>query len=106
VGAYEVIPERADKSPIRLVENGKLHENKVEGGEELCPAIKGITQVGIPVAAHVCLTPQRQSTSGGFRVQRKIPTDALRLTHDTKSLREAGAFMLVLEASHPELLPC
>lgn len=80
MGAYEVITDRADKSPIRLVKNSKVHEIKVEGCKELSPAIKYITQADIAVAAHVCLTPQRQNTSGRFRVQKEISTGALTLT--------------------------
>lgn len=103
MGSYEVCPEQAIESSIRLVKEGRVHGVKIEGGEELGPTIKRITQAGIPVVGHVGLTPQRQNALGGFRVQGKTCTSALKLLHDAMVMQEAGVFMFVLEAMPPEV---
>lgn len=101
MGSYEVCPEQAIESSIRLVKEGHVHGVKIEGGEELGPTIKRITQAGIPVVGHVGLTPQRQNALGGFRVQGKTSSGALKLLHDAMVMQEAGVFMFVLEAMPP-----
>lgn len=103
MGSYEVCPAQAIESSIRLVKEGHVHGVKIEGGEELGPTIKRITQAGIPVVGHVGLTPQRQNALGGFRVQGKTSNGALKLLHDAMVMQEAGVFMFVLEAMPPEV---
>lgn len=103
MGSYEVCPEQAVESALRLVKEGRVHSVKIEGGEELGPTIKRITQAGIPVVGHVGLTPQRQNALGGFRVQGKTCNTALKLLHDALVMQEAGVFMFVLEAMPPEV---
>ncbi|KAJ5669826.1 3-methyl-2-oxobutanoate hydroxymethyltransferase [Penicillium macrosclerotiorum] len=103
MGSYEVSPEQAVESSLRLVKEGRVHGVKIEGGEELGPTIKRITQAGIPVVGHVGLTPQRQNALGGFRVQGKTSTSAMKLLHDALVMQEAGVFMFVLEAMPPEV---
>ncbi|KAJ5594937.1 uncharacterized protein N7459_001145 [Penicillium hispanicum] len=103
MGSYEVGPEQALASSIRLVKEGRVHGVKIEGGEELGPTIKRITQAGIPVVGHVGLTPQRQNALGGFRVQGKTSTSASKLLRDAMVMQEAGVFMFVLEAMPPEV---
>ncbi|KAJ5596356.1 hypothetical protein N7450_002814 [Penicillium hetheringtonii] len=89
--------------PFRLVKEGRVQGVKIEGGEELGPTIKRIVQAGIPVVGHVGLTPQRQNALGGFRVQGKTSTSAMKLLHDAMVMQEAGVFMFVLEAMPPEV---
>ncbi|KAJ5716158.1 hypothetical protein N7493_008069 [Penicillium malachiteum] len=103
MGSYEISPEQAVESSLRLVKEGRVHGVKIEGGEELGPTIKRITQAGIPVVGHVGLTPQRQNALGGFRVQGKTCTSAMKLLHDALVMQEAGVFMFVLEAMPPEV---
>ncbi|KAJ5168575.1 3-methyl-2-oxobutanoate hydroxymethyltransferase [Penicillium canariense] len=103
MGSYEVSPEQAVESSIRLVKEGRVHGVKIEGGEELGPTIKRIIQAGIPVVGHVGLTPQRQNALGGFRVQGKTSTSAMKLLRDAMVMQEAGVFMFVLEAMPPEV---
>jgi 3-methyl-2-oxobutanoate hydroxymethyltransferase len=103
MGSYEVNPEQAVQSSIRLVKEGHVHAVKIEGGEELGPTIKRITQAGIPVVGHIGLTPQRQNALGGFRVQGKTCKSALQLLRDAVVMQEAGVFMFVLEAMPPEV---
>lgn len=71
---------------------------KLEGGASMAPTIRAITQAGIPVLAHIGLTPQRQNALGGFRVQGKTTASALALLDDARAVQEAGAFGIVLEA--------
>ena len=70
---------------------------KLEGGKEVCPQIKAIVSAGIPVVAHLGLTPQSINTFGGFKVQGKTEAAAKKLIEDAKAVEEAGAFLLVLE---------
>ncbi|KAL4929039.1 3-methyl-2-oxobutanoate hydroxymethyltransferase ECM31 [Aspergillus undulatus] len=103
MGSYEVSPEQALQSAIRIVKEGRVQGIKLEGGEEMAPAIKKITTAGIPVVGHIGLTPQRQNALGGFRVQGKSTAGALKLLKDAVAVQEAGAFMMVIEAVPPEI---
>lgn len=103
MGTYEISPEQALQSAIQLVKQGRVHAVKLEGGVEMAPTIQRITTAGIPVVAHVGLTPQRQNALGGFRVQGKSTEDALRLLEDARAVQDAGAFMVVLEAVPAEI---
>lgn len=98
MGTYEISPEQALESAIRVVKQGRVQGIKLEGGEEMAPTIKRITTAGIPVLAHVGLTPQRQNALGGFRVQGKTAQAAARLLKDALAVQEAGAFAMVVEA--------
>ncbi|KAJ5173335.1 hypothetical protein N7492_005928 [Penicillium capsulatum] len=103
MGSYEISPEQAVESSLRLVKEGHVHGVKIEGGEELGPTIRRIAQAGIPVVGHVGLTPQRQNALGGFRVQGKTCNSALKVLQDALVMQEAGVFMFVLEAMPPEV---
>ncbi len=81
----------------RLMKEGRAGAVKLEGGVEVCPQIKAITAAGIPVVAHLGLTPQSINVFGGFRVQGKSEEAARKLISDAKAVEEAGAFAVVLE---------
>ncbi len=81
----------------RLMKEGRANAVKLEGGVEVCPQIKAITDVGIPVMAHIGLTPQSINAFGGFKVQGKSEAAAQKLIEDAKAVEEAGAFAVVLE---------
>ena len=81
----------------RLMKEGRAGAVKLEGGKEVCPQIKAIVSAGIPVVAHLGLTPQSINAFGGFKVQGKTETAAKKLIEDAKAVEEAGAFLLVLE---------
>jgi 3-methyl-2-oxobutanoate hydroxymethyltransferase len=98
MGSYEIAPEQAVESAIRFVKEGRVRGVKLEGGREMATTIRNITKAGIPVLAHVGLTPQRQNALGGFRVQGKTSQGALRVLQDALAVQEAGAFAVVLEA--------
>lgn len=81
----------------RLVKEGKANGVKLEGGKEVCPQIKAITQASIPVVAHLGLTPQSIHTFGGYKVQGREEKTARKLIADAKAVEEAGAFAVVFE---------
>ena len=81
----------------RLMKEGRAGAVKLEGGKEVCPQIKAIVSAGIPVVAHLGLTPQSINTFGGFKVQGKTEAAAKKLIEDAKAVEEAGVFLLVLE---------
>ena len=81
----------------RLMKEGRAGAVKLEGGKEVCPQIKANVSAGIPVVAHLGLTPQSINTFGGFKVQGKTEAAAKKLIEDAKAVEEAGAFLLVLE---------
>lgn len=76
---------------------------KLEGGVEMAPSIAKITTAGIPVLAHIGLTPQRQNALGGFRVQGKSTAGAVKVLQDALAVQAAGAFGVVLEAIPAEV---
>lgn len=103
MGSFEVSPEQALETAIKMVKFGRVQGIKLEGGEEMAPHIKKITTAGIPVLAHVGLTPQRQNALGGFRVQGKTAASARQILRDALAIQEAGAFATVLEAVPAEV---
>lgn len=70
---------------------------KLEGGSEVAPLVKRLVEAGIPVCAHIGLTPQCVNQLGGYKVQGKEVAAAQKLVDDAKALEEAGAFACVLE---------
>jgi 3-methyl-2-oxobutanoate hydroxymethyltransferase len=103
MGSYEVSPKQAVQSSIEMIKKGRAHSVKLEGGREMAPTIEAITRAGIPVLAHVGLTPQRQNALGGFRVQGKSAKSAAALLDDALAVQDAGAWGVVLEAIPPEI---
>lgn len=81
----------------RLMKEGRGDAVKLEGGIEVCPQIKAIVDAGIPVCAHIGLTPQSINAFGGFKVQGKSEEAAKKLLEDAKAVEEAGAFAVVIE---------
>lgn len=81
----------------RLMKEGRANAVKLEGGAEVCPQIKAIVDAGIPVCAHIGLTPQSINAFGGFKVQGKSEAAAKKLLEDAKAVEQAGAFAVVLE---------
>lgn len=81
----------------RLMKEGRASAVKLEGGKEVCPQVKAVTEAGIPVMGHLGLTPQSINAIGGHRVQGKTQQAAQKLLDDARALQEAGAFAVVLE---------
>lgn len=81
----------------RLMKEGRASAVKLEGGKEVCPQVKAVTEAGIPVMGHLGLTPQSINALGGHRVQGKTQQAAQKLLDDARALQEVGAFAVVLE---------
>ncbi|KAL9002330.1 MAG: hypothetical protein Q9188_004737 [Gyalolechia gomerana] len=103
MGSYEIAPEQALESAIRVVKEGRVQGIKLEGGVEYAPTIEKITRAGIPVLGHVGLTPQRQHAIGGFRVQGKTTGGAVKVLEDALAVQAAGCFAVVIEAVPAEV---
>lgn len=73
------------------------HIVKLEGGDWLADGIRQLDRQGIPVCAHLGLTPQSVNTLGGYRIQGRSPDQAAMILRDARSLEQAGAAMLLLE---------
>jgi 3-methyl-2-oxobutanoate hydroxymethyltransferase len=95
--SYQVSAEEAKTNAGRLVKEGGAEAVKMEGGVRSVSAIKAITDMDIPVMAHIGLTPQSVHKMGGYRVQGKGKLEAETLINDARAVEEAGAFSVVLE---------
>ncbi len=95
--SYQTSVEEAVTNAGRIVKETNCQAVKMEGGAEYADRIKAITQAGIPVVAHIGLTPQSFNMLGGFKVQGKNQATAQKLIDDAKAVSEAGAFAITLE---------
>ncbi len=95
-GSYEESPEQAFRNAARLMAQTGCAAVKLEGGEKMAETIRFLGARGVPVMAHVGLTPQAVNTFGGYRVQGR-GDDAERIRRDASAVTEAGAFCVVLE---------
>lgn len=95
--SYEVSVEKAVVNAGRLMKEGRANAVKLEGGVRVAEQIKAITKAGIPVCAHIGLTPQSVNAFGGFKVQGKTAEAAQQMIDDALAVQEAGAFAVVLE---------
>ncbi|MDD5604868.1 MAG: 3-methyl-2-oxobutanoate hydroxymethyltransferase [Dehalococcoidales bacterium] len=95
--SYQVNREEALYNAGRFIQEGGAGAVKMEGGENIASIIKSITSAGIPVMAHLGLTPQYIHALGGYRIQGKSVDSAVRLYQDALAVEQAGAFALVLE---------
>ncbi|RMG96384.1 MAG: 3-methyl-2-oxobutanoate hydroxymethyltransferase [Candidatus Dadabacteria bacterium] len=94
---YQVSREQAIESAGRLVKEARADCVKLEGGRSQADKIEAIVTAGIPVMAHIGLTPQTATQLGGFKVQGRDPEAARALLEDAKAVEAAGAFAVVLE---------
>lgn len=95
-GTFSVSPEECYRHASELMKNG-AQMVKIEGGEWLFPTIEFLTQRGVPVCAHLGLTPQFVHQIGGYKIQARNDETRAKLLRDAKSIESAGASMLVLE---------
>jgi 3-methyl-2-oxobutanoate hydroxymethyltransferase len=110
-GTYQESKEQALRSAVVLSQAG-AHMVKIEGGGWTAETVRFLVERGIPVCAHLGLTPQTVHALGGYRVQGKSDASADTLRRQAQELQDAGASMLVLEmvphvlaASVTQLLP-
>ncbi|SEE31667.1 3-methyl-2-oxobutanoate hydroxymethyltransferase [Prevotella sp. lc2012] len=101
--SYQASVEDAVRNAGRIVKETNCQAVKMEGGAEYADRIKAIVQAGIPVVAHIGLTPQSVNALGGYKVQGKSLEQAQKLLSDAKAVEEAGAFAITLECV-PEAL--
>ena len=113
-GSYEASPQQAFESAAALMRAG-AQMVKIEGGGDIAHTVRFLVDRGIPVCAHLGLTPQRVHALGGFRIQGRDEAAAAQLKADAAALAQAGAAMLVLELvpsslareitqAHPEMM--
>lgn len=101
--SYQVSAEDALRNAGRFLQEGAAHAVKLEGGEAMAPTIARLVAIGIPVMAHVGLTPQSVHAMGGFKVQGRADEDAERVLRDARAVADAGAFAVVLEGIPTDL---
>ena len=87
----------------RLIKETGAQAVKLEGGAPVARQIRAIVEAGIPVQAHIGMTPQAVNALGGFRVQGRGEEAAARLLADARAVEQAGAFSVVLECVPPKL---
>ena len=102
-GSYEESPQVAFRSAARVMQETGCGAVKLEGGRRMAETIRFLVDRGIPVMAHIGLTPQAVNTLGGFKVQGRGETQAAALDEDARAVTAAGAFAVVLEAMPAEL---
>ena len=95
-GSYEDSPAQAFRNAARLMAETGAGAVKLEGGAHMEDTIRFIVERGIPVMAHIGLTPQAVNALGGYRVQGR-GADADRIAEDARAVTRAGAFSVVLE---------
>ena len=97
-GSYEASKEQAFMSAARVLKETGCGAIKVEGGKRMGETIRFLAERGVPVMAHVGLTPQAINTIGSFRAQGRDEADWARIEEDTIAVSQAGAFSVVIEA--------
>lgn len=90
-------PEQALANSARLMQEGGARGVKLEGGRTQAETVRRLSEQGVPVCAHMGLTPQSVHKLGGYRVQGRLPEAARAMLEDARVLQEAGADLLVLE---------
>jgi 3-methyl-2-oxobutanoate hydroxymethyltransferase len=102
-GSYQASAKQALETGTRFLKEAGAGAVKLEGGRRVVHQVEALVQAGIPVMAHLGLTPQSVNVLGGYRVQGRGDEEAERLMADAKSLEAAGAFAVVLELVPEEL---
>lgn len=111
LGSYEITPEQALASALRLVKEGNVDGVKMEGGKEMAPQVAAITKAGVPVVGHIGLTPQRALTTlntegidgvagaGSAKLSFGSTVESAEMVlDDALALQKAGAVALIMEA--------
>jgi 3-methyl-2-oxobutanoate hydroxymethyltransferase len=85
------------RNAVKILKESGCDAVKLEGGEEILPAIRHMIQAGVPVMGHLGLTPQSVNQFGGYGLRAKEDAEAEKLIHDARLLDQAGCFSIVLE---------
>ena len=96
-GSYQVSREEGIRNACRMMKESGVDALKLEGGVEILDTVKGLLDAGIPVCAHLGLTPQSIHKFGGYGLRAKEQAEADKLMSDAIALDEAGCFTMVLE---------
>jgi len=102
-GSYEESPDVAFRNAARVMKETQCQAVKLEGGARMAETIRFLSDRGIPVMAHVGLTPQSVNTMGGFKVQGRDEAAWAVHVDDARAVAEAGAFAVVVEGVVEEL---
>ena len=97
-GSYEESPSQAFHNAAKVIKETQCGAIKLEGGRRMAETIHFLTERGIPVMAHIGLTPQSINILGGFRTQGRTREQWALIEEDARVVTEAGAFSVVLEA--------
>lgn len=95
--SYQAGVGKAVRNAGRLLKEGGCQSVKLEGGRRVASTVQRIVSSGIPVMAHIGLTPQSVNQLGGYRLQGRSSESAAALVEDARVLEEAGAYAIVLE---------
>lgn len=102
-GSYEASPAQAFRNAARVLRKTGAQAVKIEGGQRMAETISYLHQRGIPVMAHIGLTPQSVHVMGGFKMQGREQAEWNVLQADAEAVAQAGAFSVVLEGIPAEL---
>lgn len=100
--SYQMSPAQALETSARFMKEAGAHAVKLEGGARVLPQVELLASSGVPVMAHLGLTPQSVHSFGGYKVQGR-GEDGVKLLQDAKALQSAGAFAVVLEVVPADL---
>ena len=98
-GSYQVSEEKAVENAVRVIKESGADAVKLEGGEEIVTVVEKLANIGVAVVGHLGFTPQKVKLFGGAKVVGKEEEEKKRLLKEAKMLEQAGAVMLVLEAT-------
>jgi 3-methyl-2-oxobutanoate hydroxymethyltransferase len=102
-GSYEECPAVAFRNAARIMKETGCSAVKLEGGTRMAETIRFLVERGVPVMAHIGLTPQSINVLGGFKTQGRVREQWAALEADAEAVAQAGAFSVVLEAMAEEL---
>ena len=102
-GSYQISTQRAVENAIRVIKETNADAVKLEGGKEILPIVKKLADIGVAVVGHLGFTPQKIQIFGGAKVVGRREEEKRRLLEEAKALQEAGAVMLVLEATPADI---
>ena len=102
-GSYQISAEEAVVNAVRFHKEANVDAVKLEGGNQVVDVIRKIAYSGMLVMGHVGLTPQSSNALGGFKAQGRTAETAMTLIDDARSIYEAGAFSILVEAVPPEV---
>ncbi|MEM7516971.1 MAG: 3-methyl-2-oxobutanoate hydroxymethyltransferase [Planctomycetota bacterium] len=101
--SYQVSEDEALRNAARMVKEALVEAVKLEGGEVICPTVRRMVEIGIPVMGHLGLTPQSIHKFGTYQVRATDPEEADQLRRDALALQDAGVCAIVIEKVPAEL---